>query len=67
MPDSDPLQCVAIVPGPPKLNHTQLLIAQQETLDTPRRPYGLAARVLFRVSTRCTGRNARWASSRSSN
>ena len=49
MPDSDPVQCVTTVPGPPKLNHTQLLIAQQETLDMPRRSYGLASRVLFRA------------------
>jgi ubiquinol oxidase len=49
MPDPDPVQRVATVPGPPKLDHTQLLIAQQETLDTPRRSYGLASRVLFRA------------------
>jgi hypothetical protein len=35
--------------GPPKLSHEQLLAAQQETLQTPRRAYGLAARLLFRA------------------
>jgi len=47
MPDPDPPQRVATTPGSPKLNHTQLLIAQQETLDMPRRSYGLASRVFY--------------------
>ncbi|MGV0715259.1 alternative oxidase [Mycolicibacterium sp. XJ662] len=33
--------------GPPKLNHAQLALAQQQTLATPRRRYGLMARILF--------------------
>src|SRR6201994_2487002 len=32
---------------PPHLDHDALAVAQQETLSTPRRPYGLPARVLF--------------------
>src|ERR1700760_881446 len=32
---------------PPHLDHEALARAQQETLTTPRRPYGLPARVLF--------------------
>jgi ubiquinol oxidase len=36
-----------VLPGPPQLDHDQLLAAQAETLATPRRRYGLAARALF--------------------
>jgi ubiquinol oxidase len=32
---------------PPHLDHEELALAQQETLNTPRRPYGMPARVLF--------------------
>ena len=32
---------------PPHLNHDQLMAAQAETLDHPRRRYGIAARILF--------------------
>lgn len=32
---------------PPHLDHEALALAQRETLNTPRRPYGLPARVLF--------------------
>ncbi len=32
---------------PPRLHHQQLIAAQAEALDTPRRRYGLAARLLF--------------------
>jgi ubiquinol oxidase len=32
---------------PPHLDHHALALAQQETLNTPRRPYGLPAKVLF--------------------
>lgn len=32
---------------PPRLSHQQLIAAQAETLDTPRRRYGPAARLLF--------------------
>jgi ubiquinol oxidase len=32
---------------PPRLTHDQLLLAQRETLDSPRRKYGAAARLLF--------------------
>lgn len=32
---------------PPRLTHEELLRAQAETLESPRRPYGIAARVLF--------------------
>jgi hypothetical protein len=38
----------AVFESPPKLNHEQLLAAQQEILVAPRRRYGLAARLLFR-------------------
>jgi hypothetical protein len=35
-------------PGvPPHLEHEELLAAQRTTLDTARRPYGVAARTLF--------------------
>ena len=47
MSDPQHLQHLPILAGPPKLNHEKLLAAQKETLDTPRRPYGLAARLLF--------------------
>jgi ubiquinol oxidase len=33
--------------GPPKLSHEKLAVAQAETLASPRRNYGIAARVLF--------------------
>ena len=32
---------------PPHLDHEELALVQQETLNTPRRPYGMPARVLF--------------------
>ncbi len=32
---------------PPHLSHAQLLVAQEETLATPRRRYGVMARILF--------------------
>jgi hypothetical protein len=32
---------------PPHLNHDQLVAAQAETLDHPRRRYGMPARILF--------------------
>jgi ubiquinol oxidase len=41
---------------PPHLDHEALVKAQQETLNTPRRPYGLAARVLFRLLDLLYGR-----------
>jgi ubiquinol oxidase len=41
---------------PPHLDHETLVKAQQETLNTPRRPYGLAARVLFRLLDLLYGR-----------
>jgi hypothetical protein len=34
---------------PPKLDHEQLVAAQREILSAPRRDYGLAARMLFRL------------------
>ena len=34
---------------PPHLDHEALVIAQRDTLNAPRRPYGLDARVLFRL------------------
>jgi ubiquinol oxidase len=34
---------------PPHLDHEAMARAQRETLNTPRRPYGLPARVLFRL------------------
>ena len=36
-----------LVTLPPHLDHEELALAQQETLNTPRRPYGMPARVLF--------------------
>src|SRR5258708_3624231 len=44
---SDPQ--VRSVSSPSHLDHEALARAQRETLNTPRRPYGLAARVLFRL------------------
>src|SRR5258707_5563248 len=44
---SDPQ--VRSLSSPPHLDHEALARAQRETLNTPRRPYGLAARVLFRL------------------
>jgi ubiquinol oxidase len=41
---------------PPHLDHEALVKAQQETLNTPRRPYGLPARVLFRLLDLLYGR-----------
>ncbi|MGH3798648.1 MAG: alternative oxidase [Pseudonocardiaceae bacterium] len=39
----------AAVPGrPPRLTHEELRRAQDETLEGPRRRYGIAARILFR-------------------
>jgi hypothetical protein len=57
MSDPERLQHVAMLAGPSKLNHKQLLTAQQETLDTSRRSYGLAARVLFHVLDAVYGRD----------
>jgi ubiquinol oxidase len=34
---------------PPHLDHEALVQAQRDTLNAPRRPYGLDARVLFRL------------------
>src|SRR2546429_7890867 len=42
------LETPAIGP-PPRLGHEALAEAQRETLDTPRRTYGLAALALFRL------------------
>jgi ubiquinol oxidase len=42
---TDP-QVVSVSP-PPHLDHEALVLAQRETLNTPRLPYGLPARVLF--------------------
>ena len=42
---SDPQ--VRSVSPPPHLDHEALALAQRETLDTPRLPYGLPSRVLF--------------------
>lgn len=36
-----------VAQGPPKLNHAELLAAQQETIATPHMRYGLLARMLF--------------------
>ena len=36
-----------VLPGPPRLDHDQLVAAQAETLGSSRRRYGLAARALF--------------------
>src|SRR6201999_838532 len=41
---------------PPHLDHDALAVAQQETLSTPRRPYGLPARVLFALLDALYGR-----------
>ncbi|MGH3591035.1 MAG: hypothetical protein ACRDRF_08400, partial [Pseudonocardiaceae bacterium] len=39
----------AAVPGrPPRLTHEELRRAQDQTLEAPRRRYGIAARILFR-------------------
>lgn len=44
-------------PGtPPKLTHEQLVAAQRETLDSPRRHYSRAARALFRALDLVYGR-----------
>ncbi len=37
----------ALTGSPPRLSHEQLAAAQTETLESPRRSYGLAARALF--------------------
>jgi hypothetical protein len=37
------------VSSPPHLDHEALARAQRATLNSPRRPYGLAARILFRL------------------
>jgi ubiquinol oxidase len=44
------------VTRPPHLDHEALARAQQETLATPRRPYGLPARVLFTLLDMLYGR-----------
>jgi len=41
---------------PPKLSHAELLAAQQETLATPRRRYGIPARLLFMTMDLLYGR-----------
>lgn len=56
MSDPAPPEHRAMYPGPPKLNHEQLLVAQQETLSTPRRSYGVASRILFRALDTVYGR-----------
>lgn len=38
-----------LVTLPPHLDHEALVQAQRDTLNAPRRPYGLDARVLFRL------------------
>jgi demethoxyubiquinone hydroxylase (CLK1/Coq7/Cat5 family) len=43
--------------GPPKLSAERLRVEQQRTLDSPRRPYGLAARALFRLLDLIYGRS----------
>ncbi len=40
---------VQLVTVPPHLDHEALALAQRETLNTPRRPYGPPARALFRL------------------
>lgn len=42
--------------GPPKLTATELRAAQQQTLDTPRLRYSLAAKVLFKTMDLAYGR-----------
>ena len=45
---ADEGRTIAAVPGqPPRLTHEELQRAQTETLEGPRRRYGIAARVLF--------------------
>jgi len=41
---------------PPRLSHQELAAAQEETLATARRSYGLAARVLFATLDACYGK-----------
>jgi hypothetical protein len=60
MSDPQRVQHLAILAGPPKLNHEELMAAQKETLDAPRRPPAYC----LTPSTRYTGGNVRWASSR---
>lgn len=43
-------------PAPPHLDHDALVAAQRETLDTPRRRYGIAARGLFGLLDALYGR-----------
>ena len=43
--DQDPENVVS--GWPPHLDHEDLVRAQAETLATPRRPYGVLARILF--------------------
>jgi hypothetical protein len=56
MSDPQRLQHLAILAGPPKLNHDELLAAQKETLDRPRRAYVRAARLLFNALDTVYGR-----------
>jgi ubiquinol oxidase len=43
-----PEPAVVVPPaGPPRLSHDELAVAQKETLNAPRRKYGIAARALF--------------------
>ena len=45
-----------VLEGPPRLEHDRLLAAQSETLASPRRRYGLAARALFALMDLVYGR-----------
>jgi ubiquinol oxidase len=45
-----------LVTAPPHLDHEALALAQRETLNTPRRPYGPPARVLFGLLDALYGR-----------
>ncbi len=50
MPDDAQPPLHGPTPGsPPKLDHDQLLAAQREILDTPKRVYSVSARALFRL------------------
>jgi hypothetical protein len=40
---------VRAVTLPPHLDHEALVIAQRDTLNAPRRPYGVPAKVLFQA------------------
>ena len=47
------------VGAPPHLDHEALVTAQRETLDSPRRQYGLPARTLFGLLDVLYGRSGR--------